>query len=147
MPGLLGPKGAPVHVPELHGDFSLNVANTLSADLLLRPHGSTGSGSGSGLSRIAPTHDLSAPQVQATAERPCVRACVFARLCACVHMRMCMSVHACVFGHVCTCAYASFCVRVHRAPAHASEGALVYVVCVCVLIVCVCSVHSAHLGP
>ncbi|KAF5827798.1 hypothetical protein DUNSADRAFT_18713 [Dunaliella salina] len=54
VPGLLDPKRNPVHVPELHGDFSLNVANTLSADLLLR---------GSSLSRIAPTHDLSAPQV------------------------------------------------------------------------------------
>jgi hypothetical protein len=37
-----------VRIPRLEGDFSLNAANVLSADLLLR----------SGLSRLCPTHDL-----------------------------------------------------------------------------------------
>lgn len=37
-----------VTIPRLEGDFSLNAANVLSADLLLR----------SGLSRLCPTHDL-----------------------------------------------------------------------------------------
>jgi hypothetical protein len=39
---------AGVTIPRLEGDFSLNAANVLSADLLLR----------SGLSRLCPTHDL-----------------------------------------------------------------------------------------
>ena len=39
---------AGVIIPRLEGDFSLNAANVLSADLLLR----------SGLSRLCPTHDL-----------------------------------------------------------------------------------------
>lgn len=39
---------AGVRVPRLEGDFSLNAANVLSADLLLR----------SGLSRLCPTYDL-----------------------------------------------------------------------------------------
>lgn len=43
--------------PPLYGDFSLNVANLLSARLLL----------GTGLRRIAPTHDLNASQVAALA--------------------------------------------------------------------------------
>ncbi len=42
-------------LPELEGDFSLNAANTLSADLLL----------GRGLQRLAPTHDLNAAQLAA----------------------------------------------------------------------------------
>ncbi len=42
-------------LPELEGDFSLNAANTLSADLLFR----------SGLRRLAPTHDLNAAQLAA----------------------------------------------------------------------------------
>ena len=42
-------------LPELEGDFSLNAANTLSADLLLRK----------GLRRLAPTHDLNAAQLAA----------------------------------------------------------------------------------
>lgn len=42
-------------IPELEGDFSLNAANTLSADLLL----------GKGLQRLAPTHDLNAAQLAA----------------------------------------------------------------------------------
>ena len=43
-----GSGSAGVRIPRLEGDFSLNAANTLSADLLLR----------SGLSRLCPTHDL-----------------------------------------------------------------------------------------
>lgn len=42
-------------MPQLHGDFSLNAANALTADLLLGPRGA--------LARLAPTHDLSAAQV------------------------------------------------------------------------------------
>lgn len=42
------------------GDFSLNAANVLSADLLLGPRGP--------LERLAPTHDLSATQVAALAK-------------------------------------------------------------------------------
>lgn len=41
-------------VPALEGDFSLNVSNALSADVLL----------GSGLARLAPTHDCNAEQLQ-----------------------------------------------------------------------------------
>ena len=41
-------------VPALEGDFSLNAANALSADALLR----------CGLARLAPTHDLNAAQIQ-----------------------------------------------------------------------------------
>ncbi|KAL4437803.1 hypothetical protein ABPG77_005715 [Micractinium sp. CCAP 211/92] len=60
----LGGPGASVEgcehpVPALEGDFSLNAANVLSADLLLR----------SGLSRLAPTHDCNAAQLQGLAER------------------------------------------------------------------------------
>ena len=43
----------------LIGDFSLNAANSLTADLLLA----------SGLARITPTHDLNAAQVSALAEQ------------------------------------------------------------------------------
>ncbi len=43
----------------LDGDFSLNAANAISADMLLA----------AGLSRIAPTHDLNAAQIAALAER------------------------------------------------------------------------------
>lgn len=43
-------------VPALEGDFSLNAANVLSADVLLTR---------GALSRLAPTHDLNAPQVWA----------------------------------------------------------------------------------
>jgi len=42
-------------LPELEGDFSLNAANSLSADLLLAK----------GLRRLAPTHDLNAAQLAA----------------------------------------------------------------------------------
>lgn len=52
VPGLPG-----ATVPALEGDFSLNAANALSADLLLR----------AGLARLAPTHDCNAAQVQAMA--------------------------------------------------------------------------------
>ena len=52
------PAGAPwqgdLRIPALEGDFSLNAANVLSADLLLRR---------GGLSRLAPTHDLDARQL------------------------------------------------------------------------------------
>ncbi|MEW5305319.1 MAG: hypothetical protein WDW36_007867 [Sanguina aurantia] len=47
----------PYPVPRLEGDFSLNAANALSADLLL----------GSGLSSLALTHDLSAAQMAVVA--------------------------------------------------------------------------------
>lgn len=40
-------------IPVLEGDFSLNAANVLSTDLLLR----------AGLARLAPTHDLNARQL------------------------------------------------------------------------------------
>ncbi len=43
----------------LDGDFSLNAANAISADMLLA----------AGLGRIAPTHDLNAAQIAALAER------------------------------------------------------------------------------
>ena len=43
----------------LDGDFSLNAANAISADMLLR----------SGLRRLAPTHDLNAAQIAAMAQR------------------------------------------------------------------------------
>jgi U32 family peptidase len=46
-------------VSGLHGDFSLNAANHLSADLLLQY----------GLERLTPTHDLNAAQIRALAER------------------------------------------------------------------------------
>jgi putative protease len=45
--------------PALIGDFSLNAANSLTADLLLE----------FGLTRITPTHDLNAAQVAALAEQ------------------------------------------------------------------------------
>lgn len=44
-------------MPVLEGDFSLNAANVLSADLLL----------GQGLARLTPTHDLNAAQLGALA--------------------------------------------------------------------------------
>src|SRR5262249_28066955 len=50
--GLLEALHGPAH-PELVGDFSLNAANGITADLFLRL----------GLSRITPTHDLNASQV------------------------------------------------------------------------------------
>ena len=46
-------------MPALEGDFSLNAANAISASLLLR----------AGLSRLAPTHDLNAQQINALARR------------------------------------------------------------------------------
>ena len=50
--------GADGHsIPQLEGDFSLNAANTISADLLLR----------AGLTRLAPTHDCNAEQLIAMA--------------------------------------------------------------------------------
>lgn len=45
-------------VPSLRGDFSLNAANSIGADLFLR----------SGLDRLTPTHDLNAEQQRALAE-------------------------------------------------------------------------------
>lgn len=55
-PGALVPdqRKGDVLIPRLEGDFSLNAANALSADLLLR----------SGLSRLCPTHDLNAAQLE-----------------------------------------------------------------------------------
>lgn len=47
----------PLRIPALHGDFSLNAANILSAGLLLQ----------SGLTRLAPTHDLNAQQIASLA--------------------------------------------------------------------------------
>ena len=44
---------APDRRPELHGDFSLNAANAISAEMFLAM----------GLSRLAPTHDLDAEQL------------------------------------------------------------------------------------
>ena len=44
-------------IPSLEGDFSLNAANALSADALLR----------AGLSRLSPTHDCNAAQLAALA--------------------------------------------------------------------------------
>lgn len=55
LPGLTDKTGQPLTIPQLEGDFSLNAANAVSADLLLR--------SGR-LSKLAPTHDLSAYQVR-----------------------------------------------------------------------------------
>lgn len=46
-----------VQMPLLEGDFSLNAANLLSADLLFRQ----------GLSCLTPTHDLNAAQIAALA--------------------------------------------------------------------------------
>eukprot|EP00798_Chlamydomonas_sp_ICE-L_P014799 gene14799-20854_t len=46
-------------IPVLEGDFSLNTANTLTADLLLRK---------GGLARLTPTHDLNAGQLCALAQ-------------------------------------------------------------------------------
>jgi len=53
--GLTAPDGSPLAVPRLQGDFSLNAANALTADVLLGPRGP--------LERLAPTHDLSAAQI------------------------------------------------------------------------------------
>ena len=50
-----GAEGCPI--PALEGDFSLNAANIVSADLLLR----------AGLDRLAPTHDCNADQLAALA--------------------------------------------------------------------------------
>ena len=55
--GLLDALQPHAHTP-LIGDFSLNVANAVSADLLLRQ----------GLRRLTPTHDLNAAQVTGLAE-------------------------------------------------------------------------------
>ena len=54
LPGGGEGSSAALRVPALEGDFSLNAANALSADLLLR----------SGLGRLAPTHDCNADQIQ-----------------------------------------------------------------------------------
>lgn len=51
-------EGMPAPIPRLEGDFSLNAANSVSADLLLR----------GGLDRLAPTHDLSAQQLAGLAK-------------------------------------------------------------------------------
>jgi len=56
-PGAILPNSQ-LRVPDLEGDFSLNAANVLSADLLMRR---------GGLSRLAPTHDLDARQLAALA--------------------------------------------------------------------------------
>lgn len=50
-------EGCDYPVPALEGDFSLNAANVLTTELLLR----------SGLSRLAPTHDCNAQQLQGMA--------------------------------------------------------------------------------
>ena len=50
--------GAPLPIPPLYGDFSLNAANVVTARRLLQE----------GLGRLAPTHDLSAEQLMALAE-------------------------------------------------------------------------------
>ena len=58
----LGGEGADVGghtVPRLHGDFSLNAANSIAFKLLL----------GSGLRRLSPTHDLSGAQILDLEER------------------------------------------------------------------------------
>jgi collagenase-like PrtC family protease len=47
-----------VSLPELRGDFSLNAANAISSDTLLR----------AGLSRLTPTHDLNAKQIATMAK-------------------------------------------------------------------------------
>jgi len=52
------PGDVQVVIPRLEGDFSLNAANVLAADLLLS----------TGLSRLCPTHDLNAAQLAALAE-------------------------------------------------------------------------------
>jgi hypothetical protein len=67
-----------VVIPRLEGDFSLNAANVLAADLLL----------GSGLSRVCPTHDLNAAQLAGLAEgigsgESCLSIC-----CACLLSRV-----------------------------------------------------------
>jgi hypothetical protein len=46
-------------LPDLEGDFSLNAANAVAAGLLLR----------AGLTRLAPTHDLSGAQLAGLARR------------------------------------------------------------------------------
>ena len=51
-PGATLPSG--YLIPDLEGDFSLNAANVLSADLLIQR---------GGLTRLAPTHDLDARQL------------------------------------------------------------------------------------
>jgi collagenase-like PrtC family protease len=57
----LGGSGAELddgsRIPPLHGDFALNAANVLSADLLLDQ----------GIARLTPTHDLNAQQIAALA--------------------------------------------------------------------------------
>ena len=55
-PGAAVP-GVPRQVPDLEGDFSLNAANAIAADRLLR----------AGLARLTPTHDCNAAQLQAMA--------------------------------------------------------------------------------
>lgn len=50
----------PLSSAQLRGDFSLNVANSLSAEIFLA----------SGLKRLAPTHDLNAAQVLCSLRRP-----------------------------------------------------------------------------
>jgi collagenase-like PrtC family protease len=50
-------RDADVRIPPLRGDFSLNAANAIGADVFLR----------SGLERLTPTHDLNAEQQRALA--------------------------------------------------------------------------------
>ena len=54
-PGAVLPQSG-ITIPDLRGDFSLNAANAISAGALLH----------TGLSRLAPTHDLNADQVTLT---------------------------------------------------------------------------------
>jgi len=56
-PGAVVPGAQGHSIPILEGDFSLNAANIISADVLLQ----------SGLSRLAPTHDCNADQLAALA--------------------------------------------------------------------------------
>ncbi|KAJ9533870.1 hypothetical protein QJQ45_026958 [Haematococcus lacustris] len=58
--GLTDSSGAALAIPELHGDFSLNAANAVAAHLLL---------SRGQLALLAPTHDLSAPQICSLASK------------------------------------------------------------------------------
>ena len=79
----LGGPGASVAgagtIPELYGDFSLNVANELAARQMLNS---------CGLSRLTPTHDLNAQQLQDLATAlGCGRGCVC--VCAASHARLC----------------------------------------------------------
>jgi hypothetical protein len=62
---------AGMRVPRLEGDFSLNAANMLSADLLLR----------SGLSRLCPTYDLNVSCLRLAAAAAAAAAAVLETSC------------------------------------------------------------------